>query len=86
MNVPGEKIWREEFSKIIEFAVEKEATRLINKKYNANWLDLSDNTYIPKFKAVDENDATFMGRLLRNIIQQISRGFYLDATSSWYDL
>lgn len=27
-----------------------------------------------------------MGRLLRNIVEQISRGFYLDATSSWYDL
>lgn len=84
--MPGEKIWREEFTKIIEFAVEKEATRLVNKKYNANWLDTQESNYVPKFKAVDENDATFMGRLLRNIVEQISRGFYLDATSSWYDL
>ena len=68
MNVPGEKIWREEFTKIIEYAVEKEAARLVNKKYSANWLDTQESTYIPKFKAVDENDATFMGRLLRNIL------------------
>ena len=30
LNVQGEKIWREELSNIIEHAVEKEATRLVN--------------------------------------------------------
>jgi len=33
LNVQGEKIWREELTRIIELAVEKEATRLVNKKY-----------------------------------------------------
>ena len=32
LNIYGEKIWNEELSRIIEFAVEKEATGLINKK------------------------------------------------------
>jgi WASH complex subunit strumpellin len=33
LNVQGEKLWREELARIIELAVEKEATRLVNKKY-----------------------------------------------------
>lgn len=33
LNVQGEKIWREELGRIIELAVEKEATKLVNKKY-----------------------------------------------------
>jgi WASH complex subunit strumpellin len=36
LNVYGEKIWNEEMTRIIEFAVEKEATALVNKKYSAS--------------------------------------------------
>ena len=59
----GEKIWREELSNIIEHAVEKEATRLVNKKYTSNIDD--ENTYRPDFDPLDQ---TFMGRLLRHIL------------------
>lgn len=62
----GEKIWREELSNIIEHAVEKEATRLVNKKYTSNIDD--ENTYRPDFDPVDTLDQTFMGRLLRHIL------------------
>jgi len=34
---------------------------------------------------VDEFDFTFMGRVLRHILQTIEKGFYLDHLSSWYD-
>jgi hypothetical protein len=80
--VQGEKIWREELSRIIEFAVEREATKLVNKKFNANFDD--ENSYRPEFDPVDAQDLTFMGRLLRNILGQMDRGFYLDNMSTWY--
>jgi hypothetical protein len=81
--VQGEKIWREELTRIVNFAVEKEATNLVNKKYNANIED--ENNYIPEFDPVDELDQTFMGRLLRHILASMDRGFYLDHLSTWYD-
>lgn len=83
LNVQGERIWREEMSRIIEFAVEKEATKLVNKKFEVNF---DDDQYRPDFDPVDTLDQTFMGRLLRNILSQMDRGFYLDSTSTWYTL
>jgi hypothetical protein len=41
---------------------------------------------VPIFKPVDPYDFTFMGRVLRNILETLSRGFYLDSMSSWYDM
>jgi hypothetical protein len=66
LNVQGEKSWREELSRIVDFAVEKEATRLVSKKLDLNIDD--ENTYKPEFDPVDTLDQTFMGRLLRNIL------------------
>ena len=54
LNVQGEKIWREELSRIIDYAVEKEATRLVNKKYSSMIDD--ENTYRPEFDPVDTQD------------------------------
>jgi WASH complex subunit strumpellin len=34
LNVYGEKIWNEEITRLYEFAVEKEASALVNKKYS----------------------------------------------------
>ena len=36
LNIQGEQIWREEMTRIINCAVEKESTALVNKKYQAN--------------------------------------------------
>jgi hypothetical protein len=82
--VQGEKIWREELTRIVDQAVEKEASRLVNKK----WMPVIDdeNSYTPEFDPVDEFDETFMGRLLRHILFSLDRGFYLDHHSTWYDL
>jgi len=35
---------------------------------------------------VDANDFTFIGRVLRHITETLSKGFYLDSMSSWYDM
>ena len=35
---------------------------------------------------MDEHDFTFMGRLLRHILNTMSKGYYLDSLSSWYDI
>jgi hypothetical protein len=66
-------------------AVEKEASRLIGKKYSPETSFTQENLYIPEFQPVDANDFTFMGRLLRFILDSISSGFFLEATSTWYD-
>lgn len=83
MNVHGEKIWNEELTKIILFAVEKEAKHLINKKYTAQLIEQEQE--IPRFRPVDVNDQTFMGRVLRQIMDSVSQGFYLDSMCTWYD-
>ena len=84
LNIQGESIWREELTRIINYAVEKESTALVNKKYQAD-LDYQDKHYVPTFIPVDANDFTFMGRLLRNITDSLGKGMYLDSLSSWYD-
>jgi hypothetical protein len=85
LKVYGEKIWNEEITRIYEFAVEKEATALVNKKYSTSLIEAQENYYVPVFKPIDANDFTFMGRVLRHIIETLSKGFYLDSMSSWYD-
>jgi len=84
LNIQGEVIWKEELSRIINYAVEKESTNLINKKYTVD-MDFQDKYYVPTFIPVDANDFTFMGRLLRNITDDLGKGMYLDSLSSWYD-
>lgn len=68
LNVAGQKIWREEMGRIIDMAVEKEASRLVGKKYSPQFVEAQENAFIPEFKPIDEFDFTFMGRLLRFIM------------------
>ncbi len=72
LNVAGQKIWREELTRIINLAVEKEASRLINKKFTQNIDNTQENQFVPEFIPTDEHDFTFMGRLLRYILESIS--------------
>jgi WASH complex subunit strumpellin len=67
LNIPGEKLWREELARLINFAVEKEATVLINKKVSAVITDETEKFHTPIFKPIDDKDFTFMGRLLSRI-------------------
>lgn len=76
-------MWREEFQRVIELAVEKESTKLINKKYSTN-IDSDETQFIPVFEPVDENDLTFMGRLLTAVLSAMNKGIYLDHMSHWY--
>ena len=76
-------MWREEFQRVIELAVEKESTKLINKKYQNN-IDSNETQFIPTFEPVDENDITFMGRLLTAVLNSMNKGIYLDHMSHWY--
>lgn len=68
---------------MIELAVEREATKLVNKKYTAN-IDSNETQYIPTFEPVDEHDITFMGRLLTAVLKSMGKGVYLDQMSHWY--
>jgi len=91
LNIYGEKIWNEEIVRMIELAVDKEANTLVTKKQYSDFggsttlIEAKENFYIPIFNPVDEFDFTFMGRVLRHILQTIEKGFYLDHLSSWYD-
>ena len=69
--MPGEKLWREELSRIINFAVEREATDLVNKKISAVIDDSTEKYFTPIFVPLDEFNYTFMGRLLRKILGTI---------------
>lgn len=71
--------------RIIDMAVEKEASRLVGKKYSPQFVEAQENAFIPEFKPIDEFDFTFMGRLLRFIMISVQDGFYLESTSTWYD-
>ncbi len=71
--------------RIIEFAVEKEATALVSRKYSTSLVEAQENYFIPNF-IPDNNDFTFMGRVLRHITETITRGYYIDHLSSWYDV
>ena len=64
--------------------MEKEATKLVNKKYTANVEATDDTQFIPQFEPVDENDLTFMGRLLTAVLASMNNGVYLDQMSHWY--
>lgn len=68
----------------MELAVEKEAAKLVNKKYTAN-IDANETQFIPDFQPVDENDLTFMGRLLTAVLNSMNKGIYLDQMSHWYN-
>jgi len=83
LNIQGEKIWREEFQRIVELAVEKEASKLVNKKFTSN-IDANETQFVPTFEPVDENDLTFMGRLLTAVLNSMNKGVYLDQMSHWY--
>lgn len=48
-------------------------------------MDSQDKFYVPTFIPVTENEYTFMGRLLKNITDSLSKGIYLDSMSSWYN-
>ena len=92
MNIYGEKIWNEEIDRIIEFAVDKESSLLVTRKQYSDFgsstkdlIEARENFYIPIFIPVDNFDLTFMGRVLRHILETISKSFYLDHLSSWYD-
>lgn len=85
LNVQGEKIWREELTKIIHHAVDKEAAKMsLAKRLSAN-IDSNETDHVPDFEPVDTEDATFLGRLLRQILRSMDRGYYLDSMSTWYD-
>lgn len=81
LNVQGEKIWREEMTLIVNSAVDREAQKLVNKRYMTN---LDEMSYVPQHDPVDADDLTFMGRFLRHILKSLDRGFYLETTQTWY--
>ena len=48
-------------------------------------IDANETQFIPQFEPVDENDFTFMGRLLTAVLESMDKGVYLDHMSHWYN-
>lgn len=63
LNINGETLWKDEINRILRTNLDKEATFLINKKYEAE--DLDSGITIPVFEPVDPDPSpTFLGWIL----------------------
>lgn len=92
VNMYGLKIWQEEFSRIINLAVEQECNVFLKKKVLV-WDSQYQSTKIPipiyqpiPTSGVDPS-MNFIGRIGRELIYQTSpaRTVFMDRMSAWYD-
>lgn len=87
LNINGETLWKDEISRILRTNLDKEATFLINKKYEAE--DLETGISIPVFEPVDPDPSpTFLGRILNQLISitSVDKCFYLEILLGYFDL
>ena len=92
VNIYGLKIWQEEFSRIINYNVEQECNTFLKQKvYDWQSSYQSDAIPIPRFSPVNlpntEPSVNFMGRLVRQLLQQTSprTSVYIESRQGWYD-
>jgi WASH complex subunit strumpellin len=88
LNIYGLRIWQEEFSRIINYAVEQESNSFLAKKiYDWQSVYQSDAIPIPKFPSLDRESVNFMGRLARELLRQtdVRVAVYVEGMQGWYD-
>jgi len=88
VNMYGLKVWQEEFARIVNFSVEQECNAYLKKKvYPWQSRFQSRAIPIPVYPPLDNNAATFVGRLVREILALTDANActYLDASSGWHD-
>ncbi|EGG23615.1 hypothetical protein DFA_05749 [Cavenderia fasciculata] len=73
VNIPGLRIWQEEFSRIVNYYVEQECNQFLKKKvydWQSNYQSVA--IPIPRFPTVDAASVTMIGRLARELLNQTS--------------
>lgn len=92
INIYGLKIWQEEFSRIVDLAVEQECNTFLKKKVLV-WDSKYQSTkipipiYPPIPASSGETSVNFIGRIGRELIFQTAatRTVFMDRMSAWYD-
>lgn len=82
------KIWQEEFQRVINYNVEQESNLYLKRKvYDHQSLYQNEVIKIPRFKSNDPTVVTFMGKLLKELLNHTSakKTVYVDRLSGWYD-
>ncbi|KAJ6239983.1 wash complex subunit 5 [Anaeramoeba flamelloides] len=88
MNIYGLKIWQEEFSRIVNYNVEQECNSFLKKKVRDHQSDYQSKTIpIPKFRKLDNQSITCMGRLARILLKitDVKSTSFITLMSAWFD-
>ena len=88
LSLDGLKIWHEELARIISFHVQQECNAFHKKKiYDWQSEFQSEAIPIPVHPPLDGYSTTFVGRLVRELLQRTERVStrYVDAKSAWVD-
>ncbi|XP_044738759.1 WASH complex subunit 5 [Chrysoperla carnea] len=91
VNINGLKIWHEEISRLMSYAVEQECLLITQGCYFQDWVmnfgDFTNEYNIVLSPSTDTNSANFMGSLAREIEKFVNprNTIYLNSTVSWYD-
>jgi len=88
INIFGLKIWQEQLTRIVNFAVEQECNVFLKKKIHAfESAFQSEAVPLPLLPPTDDQSVTFIGRVTRELLLQTdpSRLLYLEAHAGWFD-
>ena len=88
LSLDGLKIWQEELARIISFHVQQECNAFHKKKiYDWQSEFQSEAIPIPVHPPLDGYSTSFVGRLVRELLQRTERVStrYVDAKSAWVD-
>ena len=87
INIPGLRVWMEELARVIGYNVEIECNRFLRRGVD-DWRSDFQNADIPipKFDRVDAGSATFMGRVVADVVRVTdpAQTMYLLPMSAWY--
>lgn len=87
MNIYGLKIWQEEFNKVINRYIDLESNTFLSKRLKIDEL-IDNDDYIPIPQQVDNLSATFMGRLVRELLALTDpkTTVFIEYTNCFYDV
>jgi WASH complex subunit strumpellin len=88
ININGSRMWSVEVHRLVNYYVDIEANRFLNKKIKLDKYDLGKFP-IPRFTPIqrDTESLTFIGRIVRYIVSATKPKFvtFYPSTFTWYD-
>lgn len=88
VGIYGLKMWQEEYTRVINFNVERECNRFLKKKIlDANSKYQSRAIPIPRYAPLDPKCVSFMGRLLQAVLAltDARETVYAPECVGWYE-